>query len=253
MDLARSCYKRKMRWNRFDQNDVVMATWYFCKPGALPFPAPHRFPSSNWNTFHPESWPLGDSEQYPRTYFSGRRTNRSAGVSFAGPLEYFQEGQPGPLPPLQRGSDGTPVECLTPPFGLALGGQSLPVSLAEGGLALGGSCFEPTVSTLCDPSTPYAFHGTAHADDVACLCLEGIVFDITWDGFKYVGSFTACGGHLVEFFLQCFDPDWIWTIFVDGVFSGSDLFHGSFHPVGGSDFFHAGPGACANWHVDYSP
>lgn len=127
-----------MRFVAGDPSQTAVATWYRAKPGAAVFPGAHAFGSAIWDTEHPTSTLLGDQDGAPKSWYNGRRINRSDGQKVAGPISYFTSGAPAPdfLP---RASDGfTPVECLSPPFGLATGGNSVPTVLALGGVRTGG-------------------------------------------------------------------------------------------------------------------
>jgi hypothetical protein len=153
MDLLRSGYKRDMRFVRDDPGPVVEAIWYRCAPSALPFPGPHRFGSGNWDTVHPSPSDLGDQDDLLRTYYNGRRLNSSDGRSFAGPLEFFQEGADGPAL-LPRGGDGfTPVECIRPPFGIVKGGLSVPTVGDLGGVIKSGTSTTPANPLVCSTFT----------------------------------------------------------------------------------------------------
>jgi len=148
MDYGRSCYRRRMRYVAGDLGAFTPVTWYFCAPTAVPFPTQHRFGSANWDMERNWFSDLGDDAQSTRTYYNGRRLNRSDGTTFAGPLEYFQLGAPaaGPIP---RGFGGTPVECLKPPFGLAKGGTMIPVDVVRGGIFKGASSTPGSVPVVC--------------------------------------------------------------------------------------------------------
>jgi hypothetical protein len=157
MDLLRSCYKRPVRYVAGDPSQKVLATWYFTAPTAKAFPSFHAFGSQNWDSVHPTPTTLGDDANTKPIYYKGGRLNRSAGQEFAGPLEYFQNGAPAPAF-LPRGFDGTPVSCLSPPFGKAGGGACVPVMLAQGGKLASGTAI-PTVTpgvpcTNCSGITP---------------------------------------------------------------------------------------------------
>lgn len=139
MDLVRSCYKRRIRYVAGDPSQTAVATWYFAAPGARAFPFPHAFASANWDSVHPTAVVLGDDESFPRSWYNGRIINRSDGTDFAGPPQFFADGADMPAL-LPRGQDGfTPIECLKPPFGIAIGGLSEPIRSAIGGKTLSGS------------------------------------------------------------------------------------------------------------------
>lgn len=138
MDISRSCFRQALRFVRNDLGEQVYGTWYRAAPTALPFPIPHRFGSPVWDNERGEFSDLGFNAQTPAAWVDGRRLNSSDGTKFAGPLEYFVEGCPAPAQ-LPRGTNGTPVECLRPPFGLMTGGTATQITPAAGGLRTGGS------------------------------------------------------------------------------------------------------------------
>lgn len=251
MDVLRSCYKRRIRFVKDDPTKTAVATWYFAAKTAKVFPGLQLFSSAVWDSFHPTAVTLGDDESFSRQYYNGRRLNASDGTKFAGPLRFFTEGADAPSV-LPRGADGfTPRECMVPPFGINKGGMCLPVGAGIGGLVLGGNCVPSSITTPCFSGSPFSFTATAHADEVACACLDLIAFPMVWDGLKYTGSFVACGSTM-RLDVQCFGIDWIYSLWIDGIIVESDLSSLNFAPTSGSDFFVTGPGACSMWHVTYS-
>lgn len=149
MDFCRSGYTGSMRFVAGDSSIVRHVSWYRCAPTALPFPGPHAFGSQNWDTDKGDFYPIGDANDLPRSYYNGRRINASDGRSFAGPANFFLDGAPAPGA-IPRGVDGTPVQCMQPPFGIAKGGLSVPVVPSIGGKLLGGT----VVSSGPIPGTP---------------------------------------------------------------------------------------------------
>lgn len=121
MDLLRSCYSQNVMYFNGDPSQVTKCRWYFAARTAKPFPAPHAFGSPTWDTVHPTSTTLGWDATSSRSYYNGKRSNTSDGTSFAGPLDFFQNGAD-TLADLDRGVNGTPVVCLRSPVGVALGG-----------------------------------------------------------------------------------------------------------------------------------
>ncbi len=154
MDLLRSCYSSQIE---YAPGKVATGTWYWCAPTALPFPAPHNFGSSIWDTEHPTATSIGWNAFASRPWYNGRRLNSSNGTSYAGPLEFFQGQCPGPGP-LPRGTNGTPVECLQPPYGLTKGGLCVPTVSALGGKYLAGASISPITPGVpcghCSGTTP---------------------------------------------------------------------------------------------------
>ena len=157
MDLLRSCSKQKLRFIAGDLSQEEIGTWYFAKKTALPFPIPHSFGSPVWDTYHPMPTDIGFNAEAARSWYRGTPLNSSDGTKWAGDLAWFVNGadQAENLP---RGSNGTPVECLAPPFGLASGGSCSDTGLSSGGIMSGGECkpgYLPGVPcTYCSTGTP---------------------------------------------------------------------------------------------------
>lgn len=148
MDLLRSCSRQDISFVAGGSGPLVEATWYYAARTAKPFPIPHVFSSPVWDNEHPTLTPLGFQAQRPRRYVNGRRRNTSDGTQWAGPLNYFAMGSPG-LFSLPRGVNDTPVECLLPPQGLALGGEAQDLDLVAGGQLLGGFVDDVGPSWIC--------------------------------------------------------------------------------------------------------
>jgi len=119
MDFLRSCYQQKIKFLRDDPMQEENAVWYFASKTAKPFPCLHPFGSPTWDIIHPTHASLGFKEESPRRYYNGRPLNSSRGERFAGLAASFEKGAVSPAS-LPRALNGTPVECLRPPFGLAL-------------------------------------------------------------------------------------------------------------------------------------
>lgn len=157
MDLLHSCYRQKISFLKGFPASQAIATWYFCSPNAHAFPEPHSFGSPTWDTDHPTITTLGFDATSSRTYTNGRRTNSSNGQSYAGPLIYFQEGAPARAL-LPRISNGTPVECVPPPWGLAGGGLLVPLRAGLGGKLAAGQLVAGVVPGMpcinCVGTTP---------------------------------------------------------------------------------------------------
>lgn len=124
MDFLRSCYKSTIAYSSTDSSLTAPAQWYFAKPSAECFPAPHAFASSIWDTVHPTPTTLGWDATKSRTWTNGRNLNHSDGTNFAGKLAEFQTGQ-GSEPPLVRGINNTPADCIARPAGKCIGGQAV--------------------------------------------------------------------------------------------------------------------------------
>jgi len=154
MDLLRSCSKQRLRFIAGDPSFEAIGTWYFAKKSALPFPIPHSFGSPVWDTYHPMSTEIGFNADAPRVWFRGTQQNSSNGTQWAGDLDWFVLGAGAPEN-LPRGSNGTPVECLAPPFGIASGGEATDTGLSVGGVLSGGATFVPVVAcSECTGPTP---------------------------------------------------------------------------------------------------
>lgn len=177
-DLLRSCSTQAIFYVDGDTSFQEQARWYFCAPGALPFPSWHAFGSPVWDTEHPTVTTLGFDATSPRVYDRGRRTNASDGTRFAGPIEFFQQGCMFPQN-LPRGSSGTPVVCLDRPEGLALGGQAVPVNVARGGLLLGGQAVTTIAPGVPCSSCPGVTPSTVSMT-VAGFTGLGTIFNGTW-------------------------------------------------------------------------
>ena len=205
MDLLRSCSTQNIRFVRGDLGAQVPATWYFCHPDALPFPVPHRFGSPVWDVERGEFSALGFNAQAARTYYNGRRLNSTTGNKFAGPIQFFQQGAPGPAA-LPRGSNGTPVECLSAPFGLLTGGLCSPVTPAVGGLLTGGSCFTTVNPINCATISHAAVRVTISGATGAFSVHNGATFSLAYFGI-WIGGIGA-GADRIDFSAVCGGGVW---------------------------------------------
>lgn len=214
MDFLRSCYTSRIAYQQGNSLVQSDATWYFAAPGALCFPGPHAFGSPTWDTVHPTLTDLGWQAQAPRRYYNGRRLNSSDGTQFAGPESYFLVGSPVGAT-LDRTANGTPLECVPPPYGLVLGGQGFPVLRGRGGLRLGGE------ESLLVPGVPCA----------ACPGFTPLTVTVTIGGFavpytSYNGTWTLnqtaspCVWHLVVIGTQVLtltrSAGNVWTLTLSG-------------------------------------
>jgi len=191
MDLLRSCYSQRLNYITNDAVTTALARWYFCAPDALCFPGDHAFGSPTWDQIHPTVTGLGFDATGPRGYSNGRRSNASKGQMYAGPLQYFEVGQPS-IGSLDRGSSGTPVECLEPPYGLAGGGLAVPCEAGKGGKKAGGvaTIVIPTVTIACFvPHSPWLATMTLTftlVPDIGAPPLGPFVATVPWDS-AYTG------------------------------------------------------------------
>jgi hypothetical protein len=149
----RSCYGFKMRIYIGGRETIVPARWYFCAPGALPFPFPHGMESSPWlkNYERENFWgevtpyPTDRDSDYSRIVDRGKNPGYP-GLCYVGQDQWFIDGklpanvEDGPIPPFPECCYPTPA---TSSGGLVLGGSAIATGhggyLTRGGLVLGGS------------------------------------------------------------------------------------------------------------------
>lgn len=194
MDFLRSCYKQRISYVKGNPGITALATWYFAAPTALPFPSHHSFGSPTWDSEHPGITTLGFDATGPRTYYNGKRLNRSDGTTYAGPLICFKEGTDSPAN-LPRGRDATPIECLDPPFGILTGGSGLYALPGRGGLLTGGQ-------------------GVPLPSGVACVNCPGftpLTVSVTLSGFSGVYAVYNGAHTLTQTVSPC-----IWTVSLGG-------------------------------------
>jgi hypothetical protein len=139
MDFLRSCHRRNAVMFANDGTPVTIR-WYFCAPGARPFPALHAFGSTVWE--YPESLrpSLGESD-FTLTWDKGHNPGYP-GLRFQGAISWFQEG----IPP--------DVQVL--PFTQTLCGR--PTVWANGGIEFDGAAL---VAYYVPGSGGIEFDGTA--------------------------------------------------------------------------------------------
>lgn len=206
MDLVRSCYSRNIRYVNGDPTQKAVVTWYRSASTAKVFPGPHAFGSANWDTVHPTPTILGDQDGDARKWYSGKRINRSDGRTFAGPLDFFLNGADAPAP-LTKAFDGTPIECLRPPFGKMTGGSIRNFAAGRMGKKTGGSvsASTPTVTIPACGSTGIPTILSLDVSSAApCACINGTTM-LTWNASytggglvpagAWVGHCTSCGGN----------------------------------------------------------
>jgi hypothetical protein len=193
MDLVRSCYSRNIRFVNGDPTQKAKATWYRAAPTALVFPGAHAFGSANWDTVHPTPIDLGDQEGDPWRWYNGRRINRSDGTRFAGPAAFFLHGADAPAI-LPRGTDGTPVECLKPPFGKIKGGLCVPSIRFAGGKIKGG--LSPLLVGPCSCASLQAGPITVVVVNGTGVFVPFIGMSVVLDNLgTYLGTMTAAVIH----------------------------------------------------------
>jgi hypothetical protein len=114
MDLLRACKVHTVYWDaaRTLKSELV---WYWCEPGAKPFPGPQRFSSETWDYTHWAAGGAGEDDETGSTYYSGKPPGTPASKTFCGPAEWFADGCPSDAPPLERNAANLPVCCFGNP------------------------------------------------------------------------------------------------------------------------------------------
>lgn len=142
-DHLRSCYGFTMRLFIGGQAVTVPARWYFCAPGAQPFPGPHGCAASPWlgndevnlDWGEVTPWPKDPNSAVQKVLDNGLNPGY-AGQCFTGNPQWFIDGQ------LPAGIDsGQPLpfdRCCFPPQ-----------ASATGGIVLGGSAIPKKRCQLC--------------------------------------------------------------------------------------------------------
>lgn len=186
-----------MRYVKGDTSYFFNAFWFFCKPTARAFPGVHRFGSANWDYKRGLPSPLGDDATNRQLYYNGRNLNRSDGTKFAGPQVYFEEGAPGPGT-IPRGQDGTPIECLEPPFGKVGGGLCVDVNPGVGGKIGSGKLVTSQIPLVCGdiPLTSVFADQTAGTGIFAPFV--GQTITMTWHPFGLF-PWTGCNGGVLPY------------------------------------------------------
>jgi microcystin-dependent protein len=106
-DWLRSCYQTKARpWS--DSNAQIDIRWFFCDPGAQPFPFPHAYGSLNWHD--PNAPGRGEVPGAPRSYRKGSGPTTLPGDHFCGQADWFLHGAPVAAPNV------SPLFCCGQPF-----------------------------------------------------------------------------------------------------------------------------------------
>ena len=205
MDFLRSCFRRRMRFVAGNPSIQTFARWYRCAPTALPFPVPHAFDCGNWNSVHPTPSNLGDQDGARRHYDRGQRFNISDGTSFAGPVEFFQNGCPG-IGDLPRGPGDTPVVCIRPGGGIFKAGQLLRTKPALGGIAKGGSAYKPITPggpcNGCSTITPAALLVTITGAFGPAAVFNGVWTVPQVVGFNCSWALNVAPGHTIDIIRQ---------------------------------------------------
>jgi hypothetical protein len=244
MDLLRSCYRQRINYIAGDPTKTALATWYWCRPGASIFPFANAFCSPTWDTVHPTRTTIGFDATGPRSYYNGRLLNSSTAQNYAGPASYFLEGAPAPAL-LPRAWDGTPVECLTAPFGLAKGGLSIPTYPVAGGKILSGTApGPPPVPINCGtlPSVQPSVSATVTGATGFFLPWVGQTMVMTWTGLFWHGQYPILGGYLIAINADCAGSSWQANLGVNGSPQVGTAIYG-FTPINFSYTFNNGAGS----------
>jgi hypothetical protein len=113
MDVVRSCYAARMRFDPSQPDLWTNVEWFFCKPGAKVFPFYHRFASSHYDgskSLLDQS--LGEEDHEFPPWRRGDPPAAADGQSYCGPLAHFIDGcnlLNGPIQ--QRDVDGLLTCC----------------------------------------------------------------------------------------------------------------------------------------------
>jgi hypothetical protein len=149
--------------------------WYFCAPGALPLPFPHRFGSTNWQPIPRCNSEIGEQWDSSFKWRNGSRPAQLTGQgSFCGDPSWWQDGCPSDAPDLQLNPQGIALCCL--------GGRP-----GHGGALAGGSS---VVRVPCQPPLPpfelqtpdFAFRPPDHSETAP---------DYQWIWFTSGGCFAV--------------------------------------------------------------
>lgn len=139
MDYGRSCWSGQVRFVRDNATIKQAAIWYIAKETAKAFPGQHAFGNPIYDSDKGLQTTIGWVAATTKNYYEGDPLNASDGTSFAGPAEYFLDGQPpSGVTPLVRGVDGTPLDCLGT-LGAVGSGHSIPP------YSVSPSCVAPVV------------------------------------------------------------------------------------------------------------
>ena len=224
MSFLRSCYRQRIMFVAGDPTQTTVATWYRCGPDAKVFPFLSAFGSPTWDTDHPTITEIGFDATTARPWYNGRRINSSLGQTYAGDRLDFLNGAaaPGHIP---RAFDGTPVECLQPPFGLAGGGSGVPSNVARGGKVVTGSA-GPSVMpgvpcSQCVGVTPLIFRLVLSGFTGANAPVNG-----TWTMTQNAFNPCAWGNFPTPFGLTVASTSFGWLVDVVGI-GGNALYSGS--------------------------
>lgn len=112
MDVLRSCYSTRMRFDPAAPGTSSRVDWYFCPPAAKVFPSAHSFGSLNWyrGSGLPDA-PLGELQAAPRPWRNGSRPSEAAGLKVCEGVDKFLTGEPYLVTPRAEYPDGFPRCC----------------------------------------------------------------------------------------------------------------------------------------------
>ncbi len=116
MDVMRSCYSTNAYFVA-DHSRVSPLRWYFCPPGAKPFPSNHSFGSLRWEDDYQKGLPVtvGEIENPRPPYSKGETPLEATGQRFCGTVFEFQTGVTLLSSPRPEYPDGFPRCCGVPP------------------------------------------------------------------------------------------------------------------------------------------
>jgi hypothetical protein len=112
MDVLRSCYRTRMRFDPSQPTKSSPVTWYFCPAGALPLPVAHSFGSINWygGSGLPDA-PIGELQSSPRPWSNGATPAEATGLVCPVDQSLFLTGAPYLTTPKPTYPDGFPRIC----------------------------------------------------------------------------------------------------------------------------------------------
>lgn len=113
MDVLRSCYPARMRFDETRPDLWTDIEWFWCLPGAKVFPGYHRFASTHYDSQLTQTdQSLGEEEQDFPPWRRGDPPAIATGQQYCGDIKKFQHGvnlTHGPY--VMRDSSGLPVCC----------------------------------------------------------------------------------------------------------------------------------------------
>ena len=112
MDVLRSGYSTRMRFDPSSPGRSSPVTWYRCPAGAQVFPGAHNFPSLNWyrGSNLPQA-PLGELLSAPRPWSNGKTPVEATGTKLCVVPAAFMTGLPYLSTPRDEYPDSYPKCC----------------------------------------------------------------------------------------------------------------------------------------------